>query len=163
MALRCAALLLTAAGAKQLTGANVMHLHSRLGRLMRSSSLQPFRCHTRMQPREQVANTSPYWSGKARLLILSEWAVCTVCSSNLQASAATYCAQGPTSSRARQSLAHIVRCWLSLTPAVSPACFGTPRKGGASMEMHRSHTCPTVDPWKQRLPAAQLAALEFAL
>jgi hypothetical protein len=44
-----------------LTTAKVMHLHSKFGRLMRSSSLQPLRCHTRMQPREQVANTSPYW------------------------------------------------------------------------------------------------------
>lgn len=57
-----------------LTGAKVTHLHSKLGRLMRSSSLQPARCQTLMLPAEQVANTSPYCAGNARALILSECA-----------------------------------------------------------------------------------------
>jgi hypothetical protein len=41
---------------------NVMQWHSRLGTLMRSSSLQVLRYHTRICPMPAVANTSLYSS-----------------------------------------------------------------------------------------------------
>lgn len=140
----CGALFHAGPGRLQLTGANVTHLHSRLGRLTRSSSLQPLRCHTRMQPREQVANTSPYSWGKARPLILSEWAVCTVCSSNLQQQQQRQQHVDPP--RVQTSTPCVLPCvssWLMHTGQTACAWLGGCRGG-----THASHgLLPGLDPF----------------